>query len=511
MAVWSDGYITEIQYTGRFYPELSPGYLAFACLRQAIRPPRLTPGATYLELGCGQGFGLNLLAAANPDMTFWGVDFHPGQVDNARRLAEAAGLANVTFEDFSFEQVLDLPEGRLPKCDVIALHGIMSWISPENRALIVRILDRLLKPGGMAYVSYNALPGWSSLVPLQHFVSEFVARQPGPPQASILPAFRAASQMLEAHAFGFESIAGLKSVINDALGRDPAYLVHEYLNAHAQPFFHADMARLLEPARLTFVASASIADDLVRLAAPAEMQALVLDAQDPIWRETLLDFARPKTFRRDIFVRGPNALSARERDALLEPLRFTLITAPDAVSFEFPVPIGTLKGQPATYQPIVDALAQGPRTYGELARLPAFADAAAGTLLQALVLLVGARRIHPLVAGEATATQAPAFNRELLDRIAFDVIPSYLACPGAGTGIRVEFADLLAVQAAMGGDKNPKTAAAGGWATMSRTNRRMVVGGQVQADPAANQGAIEAHMAAFFQTKLPLFQSLGVL
>src|SRR4051812_48180394 len=111
MAAWSDGYFTDIQYTGHFYPHLAPGFMAFACLRQSVRPPPLAPGATYLELGCGQGFGLNLLAAANPGMQFLGVDFHPGQIANALQLAEAAGLSNIAFEDLSFEQMLALPEG----------------------------------------------------------------------------------------------------------------------------------------------------------------------------------------------------------------------------------------------------------------------------------------------------------------------------------------------------------------------------------------------------------------
>ncbi|MGZ5947977.1 MAG: class I SAM-dependent methyltransferase, partial [Caulobacteraceae bacterium] len=179
MAAWSDGYVTDIEYVANFYFELSPSYLAFCCLRQGVRAPRLGPGASYLELGCGQGFSLNLLAAANPGLDFWGVDFNPAHIANARRLAAAAGLPNATFEDFSFEELLALPEGRLPKFDVVALHGVLSWISPENRALVVRIIDRVLKPGGLAYVSYNSLPGWASLIPLQRFMVDYVARNPG--------------------------------------------------------------------------------------------------------------------------------------------------------------------------------------------------------------------------------------------------------------------------------------------------------------------------------------------
>ena len=134
MSSWSDGYITDVEYTSNFFRELAPGFLAFACLSQGVRPPYWGPGSAYLELGCGQGFNTNLLAAANPSMRFFGLDFMPGHIANARRWAEEAGLENVDFEDLSFEQALELPEGRLPRFDFIVLHGVYSWVSRANRA-----------------------------------------------------------------------------------------------------------------------------------------------------------------------------------------------------------------------------------------------------------------------------------------------------------------------------------------------------------------------------------------
>src|SRR5262249_33239779 len=154
----------------KVYAELAPGFLAFACARQGVRPPRLGAGTRYLELGCGQGYGLALLAAANPAMDFIGVDFNPAHIAGARRLAEAAGLTNVAFEDFGSGQVLDLPAERLGRFDIVVLHGVYSWVSAENRAAIVEILDRAVTPGGLVYVSYNALPGWSANAPLQRFI-----------------------------------------------------------------------------------------------------------------------------------------------------------------------------------------------------------------------------------------------------------------------------------------------------------------------------------------------------
>jgi len=511
MAAWSDGYFTDVQYTSHYYPELAPGFMAFACLRQSVRPPALSRGATYLELGCGQGFGLNLLAAANPGMAFWGVDFHPGQIANAERLARAAGLANVTFEDFSFEQMLSLPEGRLPKFDVVALHGVWSWVSPENRGFLVQILDRVLKPGGMVYVSYNCLPGWAPLVPLRRFVVDYVARAPGDPETEVVNALRSALQMLDGKAAYFESVPSLRQRIEEALGQKPSYLVHEYLNANSHPFFHADVAQELAAARLWFAASANIADDFVNLSAPAALQRRIQDTRDRTWRETLLDYAGNKPFRRDIFVRGRNLLSRLERDALLDQMRFTLLTPPDAVTFEFPIPIGQLTGARAIYQGIVDALAEGPRSYGELSRLPALAGAQDGVLLQAVTLLVGTRQIHPVSEIDGGGEAAPAFNRALLERTAFDEYPNHIAAALAGTAVRVDFADLVAMRALVRNQADAVQVAREAWPAMARTGRRLLRNGQILPDQAANEAELTERIKAFNQTKLPLFRKLGVI
>ena len=61
--------------------ELTPAILNFVALAKAQRP--LSGPLTYCELGCGQGFSANLLAAANPDIQFHATDFNPLQVARA--------------------------------------------------------------------------------------------------------------------------------------------------------------------------------------------------------------------------------------------------------------------------------------------------------------------------------------------------------------------------------------------------------------------------------------------
>jgi SAM-dependent methyltransferase len=511
MATWSDGYFTDIAYTSRCYPEMAPGFMSFACLRQGVRPPALGPGAAYLELGCGQGYGLNLLAAANPGMVFHGVDFHPGQVDNARRLAGSAGLSNISFADLSFEQVLALPEGRLPKFEVIALHGVWSWISPENRAVIVQLLDRLLAPGGMVYVSYNCLPGWAPLAPLQRFVADHVRRQPGDPRTRVVEALKAALAMADGQAGFFLNAPLLKPRIEESLKLDPVYLVHEFLNDHSHPFFHADVARELDGARLAFAASASLGDDFVNLTAPLPLQARISEEPDQTWRETLLDYASGKPFRRDIFVRGRNMLSPAEREERLNATRFALLIPPGSAPFEFPVQLGRVTGRPQVYQPIVEALAQGPRSYGELLRLAPLAQAGDAALLQAIALLVGGRHIHPLAPQGGGPGPAAAFNRAVLGQLAYAEAPKHLAAAAVGTAVRVELTDLLALKAMVDGEADAAKAARTGWEIMARTNQRLMKNGEVLVDQAANEAELAACIQAFHATKAALLQGLGVI
>lgn len=514
MASWSDGYFTDVQYTGKYFAHLAPSQMAFACLRQSVRAPTLEPGSVYLELGCGQGFGLNLLAAANPALRFFGIDFHPGQIANAQRLARSAGLENVVFEDLSFEQVLALPQGRIPRCEIIALHGVYSWVSPENRELIVRIIDRLLKPGGMVAISYNAFPAWERLMPLRRFVKDYFDRMPGDPLARAQDAFRAAKAMIDNGARGFGAKA--PPMIDIALARDPAYLIHEYFNDHFHPLYHADVARELEGARLSFAASSSVAEDLIALAAPEKLRPQVLAEADPGRREALLDFTNDRQFRKDVFVRGRNGLSPAERDALLGTMRFALTKPAKDIAFEFQVPIGKLSGDPQIYGAVVQALAGGPRTYRELAQLPPLANQADGAVTRVLGLLIDSWAIQPLglatpADGGVDVEPARALNRVLLAQFAAGEPTSLLAAPALGAAMRADFTDLLGLDALYRGESGWRAAADRGWDILQRSGGRLQKDGEALPDQASHQKEFIARLEAFEAARLPIYRELGVV
>lgn len=66
MSDWSHGYNVEGEYTFGFYREMSPVWLDYVGMLTGAQTPQGN-GRRYLELGCGQGFHLFTLVAANSD------------------------------------------------------------------------------------------------------------------------------------------------------------------------------------------------------------------------------------------------------------------------------------------------------------------------------------------------------------------------------------------------------------------------------------------------------------
>src|SRR5262249_50221068 len=156
--------------------------------------------------------------------------------------------------------------------------------------------------------------------------------------------------------------------------------------------------------------------------------------------------------------RGRNAVGPAEREALLGQMRFSLLKRPEEIGLEFALPIGRMKADPDLYRPVIDALAEQPRSFRELAELIGAPDP---KLLQALSLLVSHAHVHPVPEGTSAARSRAAvrFNRALAGGLVIEDGPYYLAAGQAGTAIRATFPELLALGAASQQPADVKAAA----------------------------------------------------
>jgi SAM-dependent methyltransferase len=509
MDAWTSGYVAEVGYTHGFYRELTPAILQFSALTKGLVAPWKVSPLTYCELGCGQGFSANLLAAANPGMQYYATDFNPSQIISARRLAEQAETKNVHFFNDSFAEFAARDD--LPQFDIISLHGIYSWIALEHRKTIVAFIDKHLKPGGLVYISYNCLPGWAGPSPLRQLMRMAGQQTAGSMVHKIDSALALIEKIQGAGARYFATVPGIAERIEKIKGQDRNYLAHEYMNADWTLFYHADVASELSSARLSYTGSAHLMDHVDAVNLTTEQQNILKDTNDPIIRETLRDYMINQQFRRDIFSRGKINLTVLEaREAWLNN-RFVLSTPRADVSLKIVGSMGEANLQPEVYLPLLDVLAEanGPISLRKLTAIPTVAELGWGRLQQAILVLVGAGYVQPCPMDTKNdgkrRERVRAFNQVVINRARYSADLQFLASPATGGGISVDRFQQLFILA-MNHKADPAQFT---WQVLNEQGQRLLKDGKTLESAEDNLAELQVRVE-FFEKRLPTLKNLGL-
>lgn len=509
MASWTSGYVADIAYTHGFYRELVPALLNFAGLASGQQVPRHTAPLRYCELGCGQGFSVNVIASANPSAEIYATDFNPAHIAGARRLAEDAGLSNVHFYEAAFADFAVEPS--LPvQFDVIALHGIYSWISPENRRHIVSFIKQKLRPGGLVYISYNTLPGWASVMPLRRLLVDQAGLRKGPIAPRISEALAFTDTLKAAGAGYFSQNPALAARLDKMKDMQREYLAHEYFNADWTPFYFSEVAAELAEAKLSFACSAHLLDQIDAVNLTAEQQTFLASIDDPDRRQALRDYMINQQFRRDIFIKGSLPLSLPESRALWSEQRFALTTLRGDVPLKAAGALGEANLQAEVYAPILDALADGPMTFRQLTATKSIADLGWARITQGLAVLVGTGHLQPCLPAtedNKRAQRTRAFNSAVLKRAEGSAELQFLSSPVTGGGISVDRIQqlFLAGLAQKGADP-----VAHAWTVLSAQGQTLLKDGQPLEGAEANIAELGGRFATFSQQRLPVLKQLGI-
>jgi SAM-dependent methyltransferase len=436
-ANWREGYTTSLDYTAGFYDHLSPEYINFSCVMHGVEPGAVGRRYTYFELGCGLGATVNVLAASNPQAQFFANDFMPSHVASAQQLADAGGLGNLTLLEHSFGELAD-GAVDLPPLDFITLQGVYTWVSAPVRAQIVRFIHRYLKPGGMVYVSYNAMPGWAASTPVQRLMQACAEWTAGSPLHKVTQAQGFVSRMQASGADYFEGKPELQRRLRQITDFGPAYLTHEYLHKHWEPMYHADVANDLTGAKLDFVGSAMLGQ--LWLEFEPEQQALIDAIPEPAWRETAKDFMLNSGFRQDVYVRGHRPMTPQRREAVLRGF-CAVLTVPLETALA-----RLTQTDPALAQrmrSVLEALSVRPCSVEELRHSPAFLGQEETVLVLLTILLV--THCASVFVGENQAydcAPAHALNRAIAAQSAHGAVYKALASPLTGSGLPISADDL---------------------------------------------------------------------
>jgi SAM-dependent methyltransferase len=288
----------RVPYPGHPFPQTHPDRLATVATLFGLRPAP-PDGSRVLELGCGDGGNLVPMAYGLPASEFCGIDLSGRAIDQARALAAALELPNVRF------QHTDLSAGR-GEFDYVIAHGVYSWIEPAVRDALLDACRARLAPDGVAYVSYDVLPG-GHLREITRQMLRWHLREVDDPADRIARA----RELLRLVADAGQAEAAR------ALEQGDAALYHDELAPHHEAVLFADFVAHAGRHSLRFLAEADVFE-MDAGALPPELTG------DTIEREQYLDFFKGRMFRQTLLCHA----DAELREPGLEIIREMLAATP---------------------------------------------------------------------------------------------------------------------------------------------------------------------------------------
>jgi SAM-dependent methyltransferase len=475
---WTSGYVADIGYTYGYYNELNPLRVKPAFLNNGLIFPEI---GTACELGFGQGLSANLHAAAGTTQ-WWGTDFNPSQAGFARDLSAVSGAGARLYDD-AFADFTNRPD--LPAFDYIGIHGIWSWISDDNRKVLVDFVRRKLAVGGVLYISYNTLPGWAAFAPMRHLMtehSEIIGAEGSGIVSRIDGAIEFAEKLLETNPLFSRANPLVGDRIKKIKDQNRHYLAHEYFNKDWHPMHFATMADWLEPARLQYACSAHFPDHMDGINLTADQQTFLKEIIDPLFRESVRDFMVNQQFRRDYWVKGARHLSALDQAEALRSLRVVLVKPRGDVSLKVTGSLGEATMNEGVYVPILDLMSDHkPRTLGQIEQSVKEKQITFAQIMQAMMVLTGADYVCPAqedaVISKVKKTSR-ALNTHLMHSARSSSDISFLASPVTGGGIPVGRFEQVFALAVTQGKKQPAEWAKAVWQVLQAQGQKLVKEGK---------------------------------
>jgi methyltransferase-like protein/2-polyprenyl-3-methyl-5-hydroxy-6-metoxy-1,4-benzoquinol methylase len=290
-------------YESYAHPRSAPGQLAAIAWLFGLETPEVR-NARVLEIGCAAAGNLIPFAAMHPGATAVGIDLSPVHVAKGRERVRALGLDNVELLDGDIAQV-DL--ASLGPFDFIVCHGVYSWVPDHVQDAILTVCRSHLADSGVAYISYNAYPGWKAKEIMRDAMLLSVGDAASPPE-KVARARRMAEFL--------HDVAEPDGVLTRAVADHRAmasvsgdyYLLHEELEAFNAPCYFRDFVRRARAHGLEYLAEAQPENMFARNYGPLAVDYLrEVHCGDHILLEQHLDFMVNRSHRQTLLVKAERA------------------------------------------------------------------------------------------------------------------------------------------------------------------------------------------------------------
>jgi methyltransferase-like protein len=317
-------------YPGSTIPYTAPAHLAL-CARWAHGAYAATTRFSVVELGCGDGGNLLPLAFYNPDCMFVGIDSSVSALDRAEDAASRLGLTNLRYVR---SDICDLSPLNFAPVDYVIAHGLYSWVTDDVRGAILSFCRDALAGDGLAYISYNAQPGWST----RQLVRDTLRRSRSVRQATMAEkatrAIELATRLLEdIPPSGFASTIVLADELARVRDGKPGYVFHEYLSETNDGFWLTDFVERARQNGLAYVVDAQFCrwEGFV----PPELRKTVAKRSlDPIEAEETVDLLGHRYFRASILSKSDVPHVRTSPTELLQHVYIAASLRPQSESFD---------------------------------------------------------------------------------------------------------------------------------------------------------------------------------
>ena len=290
----------QVLYPGFPYAQSHPDRLATLATLFGMEPAPVEH-CRVLELGCGDGGNLLPMAFRFPDSTFVGFDLAEMPIAKGREPIAALGLKNLRLEA---ADILALGE-ELGEFDYIIAHGVYSWVPEAVRDKLLAIAHDHLAPQGIAYVSYNALPGCYVRRMIRDMML-FHLRNVSDPEVRLKEALEFLRMLASAPESKENATpALLKQELNSLFERHPQVLFHDELGEIYYPLHFTDFMKHAEQHGLQYLAEAN-AFDMESGKFPAEVREQIERYSKDVRldREQYMDFLKCRKFRQTLLCRA---------------------------------------------------------------------------------------------------------------------------------------------------------------------------------------------------------------
>jgi len=354
----SSGDYDAVPYPGYPFAQTHPDRLAAIAMLLGMKPAPVGR-CRVLELACGDGGNLIPMALTLPESRFVGIDLAAGAIAQGVETITALGLRNIELRAGDVTTV-DAGWGEF---DYIVTHGLYSWAPAAVRDAVLRISSENLAANGVAYVSYNALPGARMRQMLREMML-FHAGEIEDPMERAQQARALLDLVAQGQAKPDVFSEMVRSEIERMTDRELWALVHDELGDVYEPVYFHQFIEDAEQHGLQYLADANfynLQDTAINPDAQAVLDEIAED--DRVLREQYADFIRCRRFHHTLLSKAGVELEFPVRPSRVEEM--FAVTAARAVSedeFAGPAGAGMKTEHPVAKRMMLELIDAAPQT-----------------------------------------------------------------------------------------------------------------------------------------------------